>query len=65
MVADAMNRSFQTIDARDMLEEAFSKLQECACPVLPVTDNGRLVGLVTPVNIGEYVMIRGAIASKR
>ena len=65
LVGDAMNRSFQTIDVREMLEDAFGKLQEAACPVLPVTDDGRLVGLLTPENIGEYMMIRGALATKR
>jgi Zn-dependent protease/CBS domain-containing protein len=64
LVGDAMNRSFQTVDVREMLEDAFAKLQECACPVLPVTDNGRVVGLLTPDNIGEYVMIRGALAKR-
>ena len=64
LVGDAMNRTFQTVDVREMLEEAFGKLQECACPVLPVTDNGRLVGLLTPDNVGEYVMIRGALAKR-
>ena len=65
LVGDAMNRSFQTVDVREMLEDAFGKLQECACPVLPVVDNGRLVGLLTPDNIGEFVMIRGALVAKR
>lgn len=60
-VGDVMTRTFQTADARELLEQAFARLQECACPVLPVLDNGRLVGLVTADNIGEYVMIRGAL----
>ena len=64
LVGDAMNRSFQTANAREMLEQAFGRLQECACPVLPVLDDGRLVGLLTTDNIGEFVMIRGALAKK-
>ncbi len=60
-VGDVMTRTFQTADARDLLDQAFTRLQECACPVLPVLDGGRLVGLVTADNIGEYVMIRGAL----
>jgi Zn-dependent protease len=64
LVGDAMNHSFQTVDVREMLEDAFSKLQECACPVLPVVDDGRLVGLITPDNVGEFVMIRGALAKR-
>ena len=61
MVGDVMTRSFQTADVRELLEPAFARLQECACPVLPVLDDGRLVGLITADNIGEYVMIRGAL----
>jgi len=60
-VGDAMTRSFQTADAREPLDRALARLQLCACPVLPVLDNGRLVGLVTADNISEYVMIRGAL----
>jgi Zn-dependent protease len=60
-VGDVMTRTFQTADARELLEQAFARLQECACPVLPVLDNGRLVGLITADNVGEYVMIRGAL----
>jgi Zn-dependent protease len=60
-VGDAMVRTFQTADAREMLEPAFTRLQACDCPVLPVLEDGRLVGLLTADNIGEYVMIRGAL----
>lgn len=65
MVGDVMTRTFQTADARELLEQAFTRLQECACPVLPVLDGGRLVGLITADNIGEYVMIRGALKAPR
>lgn len=60
-VGDVMTRTFQAADPRELLDQAFTRLQECACPVLPVIDNGRLVGLITSDNIGEYVMIRGAL----
>lgn len=60
-VGDVMTRTFQTAEARELLDQAFARLQACACPVLPVVDNGRLVGLITADNIGEYVMIRGAL----
>lgn len=60
-VGDVMTRTFQTADARELLDRAFARLQECSCPVLPVLDGGRLVGLITADNIGEYVMIRGAL----
>jgi Zn-dependent protease/CBS domain-containing protein len=64
-VRDAMSSDFETIDARDMLEHAIERLQACQCPVLPVLDDGRLAGLLTADNVGEFVMIRGAIAPGR
>lgn len=60
-VQEAMTRDFKTADAREMLEPAVLRLQGCACPVLPVLYDHRLVGLLTTDNIGEYVMIRGAL----
>ena len=61
MVASAMTREFQTADPREMLTLALLRLQGGGCPVLPVVDAGRVVGLLTTDNIGEYVMIRGAL----
>ena len=64
LVGDAMVQGFATADAREMLEPAFVRLQECGCPVLPVLDDGRLVGLLTADNVGEFLMIRGALAKR-
>jgi Zn-dependent protease/CBS domain-containing protein len=64
-VTDAMTRTFETVDAREMLESAFVRLQHCECPVMPVTYGNRLVGLLTAENVGEFVMIRGALSPGR
>jgi CBS domain-containing protein len=64
-VRDAMVRTFETADMREMLEQAFARLQACACPVLPVLQDGRLVGLLTADNVGEFVMLRTALATRR
>jgi Zn-dependent protease/CBS domain-containing protein len=64
-VRDAMSSAFQVADAREMLEPAFARLQACACPVLPVLSEGRVVGLLTAENVGEYVMLRSAVAGRR
>lgn len=63
-VVEAMARRFETTDVREMLEQAFAKLQACECPVLPVMQDGRLVGLLTSDNVGEFVMIRGALSQQ-
>jgi len=60
-VAEVMQRDFQVADSSDMLEGAMERLQACACHTLPVVHDGRLVGLVTMDNIGEFVMIHAAL----
>lgn len=60
-VRQAMTTTFETVDAREMLDSAFMRLQTCTCTVMPVLHEERLVGLLTPENIAEYVMIRGAL----
>jgi Zn-dependent protease/CBS domain-containing protein len=64
-VRESMAVDFQTIEPQETLERALERLHECQCPVLPVTAGDRLVGLLTADNVGEYVMIRGAIAPGR
>ena len=61
----AMTTTFETADAREMLDAAYGRLQQGVCPVLPVLDGGRVVGLLTAENVAEYVMIRGALAPGR
>ncbi|HCE04330.1 MAG TPA: hypothetical protein DEQ98_13935 [Acidobacteria bacterium] len=46
VVRDAMTTEFETADAREMLTGAFFRLQSSTCPVLPVMQDGRLVGLL-------------------
>jgi predicted transcriptional regulator len=48
-----------------MLEGAMERLQACACHTLPVVRDGRLVGLVTMDNVGEFVLIHAALAGKQ
>ena len=65
VVRDAMTPEFETADARDMLDGAYTRLQTSRCPVLPVYDNDQLVGLLTADNVAEYVMIRSALRPGR
>jgi CBS-domain-containing membrane protein len=64
-VAEVMQNSFITADAHEMLESAFRKLSGCQCHTLPVLENGRLVGLLTMDNVGEFVRIQTALETKR
>jgi len=63
-VADVMRRDVQVVDSSDMLERAFTRLQNSDCHMLPVTHNGQLVGLVTMENVGEFLMIQAALQKK-
>ena len=60
-VAHAMQREFLAADYTEMLEVAFQRLQECGCHTMPVIHEGRLMGLLTMDNVGEYFLIQAAM----
>jgi len=60
-VADSMQREFETTSPAEPLDDAFARLQACRCRTLPVIDRGRLVGVLTAENVGEFVMIRNVV----
>lgn len=64
-VADAMERHFPTAAPHEPLNDVVARLQSTESHALPVIDRGRLVGIVTPENIGELLMLRGAEAQYR
>ncbi len=65
LVQEVMQREFVAVDPADMLEGVFQRLQECRCHTAPVTRGGRLVGLLTMDNLGEFVAIQSALGKKR
>jgi Zn-dependent protease/predicted transcriptional regulator len=64
-VREVMRTDFRTVDASEMMETVFERMQGCACRTLPVIDRGRLVGLVTTQNVGELVAIESALTAGR
>lgn len=64
-VSEVMQRDFQMIDSSEMLDTIVPRLQECQCRTLPVTHNGRLVGLMTMDNIGEFILIQSALKASQ
>ncbi len=60
-VGNVMECQFQTADTTEMLEAAFQRLQAGRCPMLPVLRSGRLVGVLTPENVAEFVLLAGAL----
>lgn len=63
-VQSAMRTEFVTADPYETLEKAFFKLQQCQCRSMPVLHKGNLVGLLTPDNVGEFIMLRDAVRAK-
>ena len=64
-VAQVMRRDFLLADARDMLDVTFQRLQGHDCHTIPVVRNGRLLGLLTMDNVGEFVSVQAALAGRR
>ena len=65
LVSYVMRKRFPVIDAGQTLEDISPLLQMENLSILPVTQEGRLVGLITPDNIGEYIMVQRAIKNRR
>ncbi|MBY0587572.1 site-2 protease family protein [bacterium] len=63
-VESAMTHEYCSADPFDTLEQAFFRLQESKCRSMPVVHRGKLVGLLTPENVGEFMMLRDAIARR-
>jgi len=56
---DMARRDLAFVGPNDSLQEAFVKMQQSRQPALPVIDSsGRLVGLITPENVGEMMIIK-------
>jgi Zn-dependent protease/CBS domain-containing protein len=61
-VVEVMHTKIPTVPAHAPFDKAFQKMQECQCPALAVTDGtDRVLGLVTPENIGEMMMIHSVL----
>lgn len=63
-VAEVMDRNFETADASEMLQSALSRLQSCNCHIMPIVKEGKLEGLLTSENVGEFLMIQTALGKK-
>lgn len=65
-VGDVMRRDIPTVTTGTRFEDAFRIMQECNCPAVPVLDGmKRLVGLLTPENVSELMMVQSALPRRR
>ena len=63
-VAEVMRLDVPSVHETMLFERATAIMQESQLPALPVLDNlGRLVGLFTPENVGELMMVKDALAA--
>jgi CBS domain-containing protein len=56
-----MQQGVSTARPDELVEEVLARLPDGDPGVLPVLDQGRLVGLFTAENLGEYLMIQSAL----
>ena len=64
-VADVMRADIPAVPESMLFDRAFALMQECRCPALPVLDSAsRLVGLFTPENVGEMIMVQSALGAQ-
>lgn len=64
-VESVMQRQFPTATQSELLEVAFEKLQRSECRALIVVRDEHVVGLLTPENIGEMLMMNRALRASR
>jgi Zn-dependent protease len=64
-VAKIMRTDYSAVEASGMLEAALVTMQTCGCETLPVLRDGRLVGLLTKHNVGEFLAVQSALEAAR
>lgn len=64
-VTNVMQREFGTARPDEMLEAVLNRLAASPVRMMPVIEDGRLVGLVTAENLGEYLMIQNALHRRK
>lgn len=64
-VTSVMQREFDTAQPNEMLEGILARLTMSRNRSMPVMQDGKLIGLVTLDNLGEYLMIQKALHRRR
>jgi Zn-dependent protease len=64
-VSAVMRTAFDTVEDSTSLSEAFERLQQSESRSMPVLRGGRLIGLLTMSNLGEYMAIQQALDRRR
>ena len=64
LVSDVMRSEFVTLQAEQSLDDALAEVRAESGLTMAVIEEGRFVGLLTPENVGEFFMIRRALAQR-
>ena len=64
VVRDVMSADCPVVQDRDRLDQAVQLMQTKRCTTLPVLHDGRLVGLLTSENVGEWTMVQAALRDR-
>jgi Zn-dependent protease/CBS domain-containing protein len=63
-IAEIMRTDVPSVHESMLLDRAFQLMQQGGTPALPVLNRvGELVGMFTPENVGEFMMIQSALTS--
>ena len=62
-VASIISKDTFSVESTEMLDNVVTRLNECRCDLLPVTREGKLVGVVTTDNLGAFMRLREAAAN--
>jgi len=60
-VDETMRRDFPVASPKEPLQSVFTRLHEAEATTVPVVESGKLVGVITPENMTEYMLIRAAL----
>jgi Zn-dependent protease/CBS domain-containing protein len=65
-VTDVMTTGLPAVLPNTNFDSALALVQKSGAPALPVVDNtGRLIGLFTPENVSELLLVRNALGNKQ
>jgi Zn-dependent protease/predicted transcriptional regulator len=63
-VAEFMRLTAEVADPHEMLDDVFARVSQQETRTLPVVRGGRVVGLLTLENLGEFLRIQAAMAAR-
>ena len=64
-VGSVMERDFVQAAPAEAADVALGRLRACGCHSMPVVRDGRLLGVLTMDNVGEYVMVQAALKGEK